>query len=173
MKNIIWKSIPEYVGLYEASSNGEIRRILKAERFRIISPFKDKDGYLGVNLCKNNKPRTHRVSRLIAAAFLENPHKLPIVLHLNDIVDDNRPSNLKWGTSKDNAQDAIQKGRFITGANNPASKPVLQFSLNGDFINEWASKGEAQRKTGIYRGNIGRCCTEGKTAGGFIWKFKN
>ena len=54
------------------------------------------------------------------------------------------------------------------------SKPVLQFSKDGLFIQEYSSGKEAARLTGTAAQNISRCCLEKrKTANGFIWKFKD
>ena len=55
--------------------------------------------------------------------------------------------------------------------NNP-SKPVLQFSKDGEFIAEYPSIMEASRQTGCYQGNICRCCMgKYKSAGGYLWKY--
>lgn len=52
-------------------------------------------------------------------------------------------------------------------------KPTIQYSLDGDFIQEWHSVAEAERATGIGRRNIGAVCNgKRKTAGGFKWKYK-
>ena len=56
--------------------------------------------------------------------------------------------------------------------NNP-SKPVLQFSKDGEFIAEYISTCEAERQTGCYQGNICNCCKgKYKSCGGYIWKYK-
>lgn len=53
------------------------------------------------------------------------------------------------------------------------SKPVLQYSLNGDFISEYVSIKEASESTGIHKQNIGACVNgKYKKSGGFIWKYK-
>lgn len=55
--------------------------------------------------------------------------------------------------------------------NNKLCKPVLQFDLDGNFIQEYFSASEAQRTTGICK--ITACCRgERSKAGGYIWKFK-
>lgn len=54
------------------------------------------------------------------------------------------------------------------------SKPILQFSKSGEFIKEWQSAREAQRKLGIAQQSICACCKDRlKTTGGFIWKYKS
>ncbi len=54
----------------------------------------------------------------------------------------------------------------------PQHKVVLQISLNGTVIKKWASIGEAQRQTKIFKGNIiSACKIRYRTAGGFIWRY--
>lgn len=53
------------------------------------------------------------------------------------------------------------------------SFPVLQYSLNGDFLNEFPSMMEAWRNTGVSYANISKCCQgKRKSAGKFCWKRK-
>jgi group I intron endonuclease len=56
--------------------------------------------------------------------------------------------------------------------NHPRKRNVLQYDKNGNFINEWSCAIDAYNKMGIR--NISSCCLgKRKTAGGYIWKFKN
>ena len=56
---------------------------------------------------------------------------------------------------------------------NVPTKSVLQFSKNGEFIAEYPSTYEAERQTGCYQSHICDCCKgKLKSAGGFIWKYK-
>ena len=51
------------------------------------------------------------------------------------------------------------------------SKPVLQFTKEGEFIKEYQSIDNAIKQTGILHiSDVCRC--ERKTAGGYIWKYK-
>ena len=55
---------------------------------------------------------------------------------------------------------------------NRPSKPVLQFSKDGELIAEYPSSHEAERKTGCNQGHICKCCKgKCKSAGGYIWKY--
>jgi len=58
------------------------------------------------------------------------------------------------------------------GINNKCSKAVNQYDKNGNFIKQHYSGHQAERETGIERGNIGKCC-KGKVngAGGFKWQY--
>ena len=56
---------------------------------------------------------------------------------------------------------------------NRPSKPVLQFSKNGELIAEYPSTREAERQTGCYQSNICACCKgKYKSTGGYIWRYK-
>jgi hypothetical protein len=51
------------------------------------------------------------------------------------------------------------------------SKPVIQYDLQGNFIKEWIGAKQAMKELKI--NNIHSCTNNRhKTAGGFIWKFK-
>ena len=53
------------------------------------------------------------------------------------------------------------------------SKPILQYTRSGELVNEWESIQQASTKLQINRSDIGGVCNgRCKTAGGFIWKFK-
>ena len=59
--------------------------------------------------------------------------------------------------------------------NSKTSKPVQQFTKDGQFVAEYPSAHEAERQTGIFRGSILRCLKGRygyKTAGGFAWQKK-
>lgn len=63
-------------------------------------------------------------------------------------------------------------------------KPILQYTLDGEFVAEYQNISEASRQTGICRKAINNCVNQkvhtkngytwvSKTAGGSIWKYKN
>ena len=63
--------------------------------------------------------------------------------------------------------------RKINNANQikACSKPILQYTKNGEFIKKWVSASACARETGISSSCIRRVClNERKTAGGFIFK---
>ena len=56
---------------------------------------------------------------------------------------------------------------------NRPSKPVIQFSKDGEFIAEYNSVMEAERQTGCNPSHICKCCKgKLKSTGGYIWKYK-
>lgn len=50
-------------------------------------------------------------------------------------------------------------------------KPIIQYSLEGELLNEFKSIAIAEEETGINKSSIAKCCRgERNTAGGYIWK---
>lgn len=53
-------------------------------------------------------------------------------------------------------------------------KPVLQYTRDGELLNEYVSVDDAARITKVYRTAIAATARgERKTAGNFVWKYKN
>lgn len=115
MNNIeeVWKDIPGFEGLYQASTLGQIRSIDRYETYqrrdlikpctrlrkgRILVPKYDKDGYHEYNLCKNGIVYYCRGHQLIALTFIPNPNNYTVINHINGIRDDNVYTNLEWCT---------------------------------------------------------------------------
>ncbi len=51
------------------------------------------------------------VHRLVAETFIKNTDNKPWVLHTDDNKQNNKISNLRWGTPKENSADYIRNGR--------------------------------------------------------------
>lgn len=55
-----------------------------------------------------------------------------------------------------------------------SSKPIIQLDRLGNIIKEWPSIKSAAEFIGTNRSGIGECCSgKRKTAGGFLWNYKN
>lgn len=124
--------------------------------------------YETVGLAINKKQKRFRVHRLVAEAFLEKAdNKKNIVNHKNGVRDDNRIENLEWVTQSENVKHAID-----TGLRGKRTRPVRQFSLNGDWMLDFESATEAARQTGCLQCKITECCLgERKTTGEYQWRY--
>ena len=93
-----WKEIPGYEGKYYVSSFGNVKVIYKwiKDNEKILSPMLNKDGYYQVNLSLRKKVRHHRIHRLVAEAFVENPNGYPMVNHKDENKLNNHADNLEW-----------------------------------------------------------------------------
>jgi hypothetical protein len=91
---------------YSVSNMGNVRN---DKTGRIRKPTTDRDGYLYVDLWKKCKGKTHKIHRLVAIAFLENPDNLEQIDHINHIKDDNRIENLRWCSCGNNNRNKQKK----------------------------------------------------------------
>lgn len=188
----VWKDIPNYEKLYKVSNLGRVKSLSKFHKTnkmyssigyyskeKILKSIKDKRGYNTVVLCKNSKPKTYRIHRLVAQAFIPNPENKPQVNHKDGNKLNNNVENLEWCTCQDNIKHAWKTGlnyntehQYIMGKS--SAKKIIQYSKNSEYIKEWESITKASVQLNISIQNISACCRgKGKTAGGFIWKYKN
>ena len=157
-------------GLYQVSNLGRIKSLARKRKGTtntkdIIMKSCNKNGYNVVNLWKSNKKKTLKVHRLVAEAFIPNPHKKPYVNHLNAIRNDNNMNNLEWCTQKENILYAYRISSRQT-------RRIEQYDLKNNFIRSWSSIKDASNKLKISDGHICSCCKgKRKSAGGFIWKY--
>lgn len=161
-----WRMVPDYEGLYMVSNKGRIYGIKR----KLYRKFKtDKDGYLIVNLSKNSKQDYPSVHRLVAMAFIPNPNNLPEVNHKDENPENNCVDNLEWCTAEYNVNYGTRNKRVAE----KLSKPIEQWSKDGQLIKVWASLKEVEKEKGWSHGNISGCANGlNKTAYGFIWKFQ-
>lgn len=153
-----WWYIPEAPG-YMISDLG---RVWSEKSQWFVKPKKmDRKGHMGVSLSVNGRPRYFYIHRLMAQAFIDNPHNLPVVRHLNDIPDDNVLENFAWGTQRDNAQDALRNGRTFRADPEvrarvalEQSKPILCIDLKTGEETVFSGQNEAARRLGLQQANI-------------------
>lgn len=102
-----WMPIAGY-SLHEVSNFGRVRRRCKNGRHRILLGTKCPRGYVRVRLAAES--RSHRVHRLVAAAFLE-PDALRLdVNHKDGNPSNNHLDNLEWASPIENTRHAIRTG---------------------------------------------------------------
>lgn len=117
---MIWKKIPGFSDVYEASDTGLIRRLpyfYTAVRDggevtwdlgeKLLGGSKlSKKGYRRVNL----EGKVYFVHRLVASAFIPNPKNLPQINHIDGDKLNNRVDNLGWVSNQENRNHAVTNG---------------------------------------------------------------
>lgn len=170
------KNIEGYDGKYTISDDGVVVSVyriasihgkkMKIEKPIILKPGKDKKGYLVVILYDGNgNPKSEKVHRLVANAFIPNPENKRCVCHKDNNPQNNNVNNLYWGTDLENQRQAWNDHLFHS------EKPVSQYDMQGNYIRTYKSQNEAGRETNIASANIWKC-VHGyrKSAGGYIWR---
>lgn len=114
----IWKDITGYEGLYQVSNLGRVKSLEKTRGRgkghlypeKILKGYKKRSGYIEIDLRKNGKSKKYKVHRLVAIHFCEGYKEGLVVMHINNIKDDNRSCNLQWGTHSENTKQAVNDG---------------------------------------------------------------
>lgn len=162
-----WKFIEGFDGHYQISDKGRVKR---TETGAILKPSVSTNGYLFVNPYKNGKNYPKNIHRLVAEAFLPNPHNFTEVNHKDEDKTNNDISNLEWCDRSHN----INHGNRNVKVARKLSKAVVQIDLNGNNVNEFYGLHEAQKQTGVDFRSIQACCKKRiKSTGGYVWRYAN
>ena len=153
------KDIKNYEGLYAITPEGEV---WSYRNKRFLKPYTNDDGYFQVVLMKNGERKYCRVHRLVAEAYIPNTDNLPQVNHKDENKTNNCLQNLEWCSAKYNVNYGTRTEK--------TKKPILQYSLDGEFIREWSSTTDVgiEVKKGINNCLRGRA----KSAYGYKWVYK-
>lgn len=135
-------------------------RFFNTKTRKIIEPTHgDAHGHKAVKTRHEGKRYQAYAHRLIAEAYVENPHNYPIVRHLDDVPDNNEIGNLAWGTARDNHLDAVRNGTYrpFSDADREKNlekmrKPVRCVGRDGKIKN-YRSLSEAAADLGIQQAN--------------------
>jgi hypothetical protein len=166
----IWKDIKGYEGLYKISNKGNVMSLRKtngeSNGMRKLS-YSHK-GYLIIVLSKEGKPKTHRVHRLVATAFIPNPYNLPEVNHIDENKTNNSAENLEWCTQIYN----LKYGKRSEKISNILSHPVIATSIiTGKKL--YFKSLRATEKYGFTQSSISRCLKGlHKQHKGFLWSYR-
>lgn len=118
-----YRPLPGFTG-YRVGDDGSIwsRKLIGpsgqlGKRWRKLRPAKGPDGYLKVTLSCAGRQRTKNVHSLILLAFVGARPQGGCCCHHNGLRDDNRLTNLTWGTyRKNNGNDRLRHGTHLEGS---------------------------------------------------------
>lgn len=122
----VWKDIPSYMGLYQASSMGRIRSVVRkgVRKSKVRATYPNLRGYMCVILYKDRKRKYLTVHRLVLAAFQGPCPEGHECLHIDGDPGNNKIENLRWGTHRENMLDKQRHGtqQRMKGSKHPRSK---------------------------------------------------
>lgn len=163
-----WRDIEEYQGIYEVSTNGQVRR----KNGKILKPKIERTGYVRYHLSKNGLSKSLLAHRIVAQAFLPNPNNYKTINHIDENKSNNNINNLEWC-------DMSYQNRYGQGAinrNKAKEKPVLQYDKEGNFIKRFDSVKKAAIELNLNQSSIHCVCKKQrryKSTGGYIFKYEN
>ena len=184
------RQIQGYEGLYEVSNLGRVKSLERYDKIgrlikeKILTPRKDKKGYLYVGLSKDGVQRKFSIHRLVAIAFIPNPDNLPQVNHKDENKEHNWEDNLEWctniyncnyGNHGKNISKALLGGTLSEQTRQRMSETrsikIVQLSLDGKLVKIWNSLRETD-KFGYKHACISECCRGlRKTHKKFRWMY--
>lgn len=172
----VWKYIPGYEGLYQASRFGYVRSLNRIAykgknhipskiKGKIISPWIDESGYLKVEMYKNGKIRKEKLHQMIAKTFIPNPENKRTVNHKDENPLNNTVQNLEWMTNKENVNygTRVQRNREKFGIH------VRRIAPNGQK-DDYFTLHDAEKATGIPRQSISYAIKHKTLLKGFRWE---
>lgn len=162
----IWKDVVGYEDIYQVSNCGNIKRV----ETQHIKKLRLNQGYFNIMLYTHSKWKMCKVHRIVANAFILNPNNYPCVNHKDECKTNNHVDNLEWCDDKYNSNYGTRNQR-IADAN---GIPVVQKTLDGEFVHIYKSRIQAQRDTGISNTSIGSCINgKARSSGGYLWESIN
>lgn len=162
----IYKDIVGYEGLYQVSNLGNVKSLgnNKTRKDKILKPAKHSKGYLIVCLSKQGKHKLHKIHRLVAQAFIQNPNNYQQINHKDENPANNQVNNLEWcdcqyninyGTRNQRVADSLCK-QVLCIETGVVYKSIMEVEKQLGFNNSYISNA-----------CNGRC----KQAYGYTWKF--
>jgi len=116
----IWKKIPDYPD-YEVSNLGRVRSYYnnkypeRREKPKMLKLLYCPQGYHTIRLFRNFKAQSRKVHRLVLEAFVCKKPEGMECLHKDGKKDNNRLTNLRWGTRLENMKDRVRLGEHAVG----------------------------------------------------------
>lgn len=164
-----WKPVEGYETLYQVSDTGLVMSMPRRGTYskpHLMQICMDDHGYPHVGLTKNGKNHPVRIHRLVANAFLPNPHGFREINHIDEDKMNNNVNNLEW----------CDRAYNVNYGNRTAKtrKPVIQMSLDGVVIAEFEGVRAAAKTIGPNTaGRISNVCLgKRKSAYGYKWRYK-
>lgn len=152
-----WKDVSNT--FYQISDAGNVKN---KNTNQYLGKVLHNDYYI-VSLRINNKSSHHKIHRLVATYFIENPNNYRVVDHFDGNKLNNCVDNLRWITHSKNTKHWHDTKK----TNN-----VLQFDLDNNLIKQYNTAKQASDETGIPYHHIYYCLKGIKdSCQNYIWKY--
>lgn len=139
MKNL-WKDIPGYCGKYQASWEGQVRRVFLSGKTRLMTPYHKKmsgSQRLVVKLTRDGKAKEVALMRIIAETFHGKCPNGSVPYHRNGMQEDNCANNIAYISKRELGRKTGPQSR---------RRPVAKIDLDGAVIEFYSSARECAKK---------------------------
>lgn len=147
-----WTNIPGYDGIYQADIEGNIRRVYKSGKTRLLIPYHKKmsgSQHLVVKLSRGGKGKEEILAQIMAKTFLGNPPPGCVAYHKNGCQSDNYIQNIAYIRRADLGK--------LTGIKSKR-QPVAKIDSSGQIVEVYPSARECGRENYMsYQTIIDRC----------------
>lgn len=178
-RNINWKDIEGYEGLYQINGFGNIKSLYFKKNLakeKMLKKYLNNKGYEFICLYKNKIKKQFLVHRLVVQSFISNINNLE-VNHKNGIKTDNRVENLELCSRSYNNKEAYRMGlkKPTYNQNLNKKKVILKIDpIKNTVIEKCLGIKKTAKTLGVSKSALidslqGRI----KTCGGFKWVYKD
>lgn len=121
----------------------------------------------------NGNRKCKSIHRLVAEAFIPNPHNYPIVNHKDENPHNNNVENLEWCTQQYNCNYGSHNLKLSNSLSTNAHKrKVVWLSANGEYLGTFNSIKEASEVSKASMPCIRICCKNpDKVLCGYKWRY--
>lgn len=174
-----WKPLIGISEYYEVSNLGNVRSLTRVVnnvtyRGQLLKQQVTFGGYLYITI-RGGKfdGKKYKVHRLVAQYFIPTTDNSLQVDHLDGNPKNNRASNLRWVTPRENSNNLVTKRNQSNSLKGKTKKCVSMYSKDGEHIRDFDSITSAARYIEGNVQNISQCLHHKRSYyKDYMWKFK-
>lgn len=194
-----WRPVVGFEGYLEVSDEGYIRRTPRLVNHRwnskmLLNPktlarYTNRKGYYYSRTEINCKSTHICIHKAVAEAFIPNPENKPQIDHIDGDKSNNKVSNLRWVTNRENYDYSVELGLRVNSYkaleehrhdpvrvqkvkenNIKNGKKNYCYTDGNVFVAEYPSYGQAARAVGTTPSHVRDCCVgKRKSCKGFVF----